>query len=255
MKISHECAEQVRQKEQARQARYYNRRARMTRVFSTGDRVWMYRPPRGTKATKLVHVWIGPLRIIEPAGYDNYVVRREDQNEEPEEFIAHLEYEEQHADDTPAGTFARATTAPVRAASAPAGSKRSRTTVAGTDVWGESGGKLVEIRRRRRRNKAGQYVLELELRPVGRECRETTGESTRWVSIIEYDKYFQDDLSEECTLARSQLQRAKGATKGRKESNGFNGHTVRTEIADGEPSRPVALDGRKSKDYRETENK
>lgn len=57
-----------------------------------------------------------------------------------------------------------------------------------------------------------------------------------------------EDLSEECTLARSQLQRAKGATKGRKESNGFNGHTVRTEIADGEPSRPVALDGRKSKE-------
>lgn len=217
MKISHECAEQARQKEQARQARYYNRRARMTRVFSTGDRVWMYRPPRGTKATKLVHAWIGPLRIIEPAGYDNYVVRREDQNEEPEEFIAHvsflttyhskvellqraaadlqaqLEYEEQHADDTPAGTFARATTAPVQAASAPAGSKRSRTTVAGTDVWGESGGKLVEIRRRRRRNKAGQYVLEFELRPVGRECRETTGDSgTRWVSITEYDKYFHD---------------------------------------------------------------
>ncbi|EEY65256.1 uncharacterized protein PITG_16893 [Phytophthora infestans T30-4] len=39
-----------------------------------------------------------------------------------------------------------------------------------------------------------------------------------------------EDLPEECTLARSQLQHGKGATKGRKEPNGFNGHTVGLEI-------------------------
>ncbi|KAI9992560.1 hypothetical protein PInf_017988 [Phytophthora infestans] len=57
-----------------------------------------------------------------------------------------------------------------------------------------------------------------------------------------------EDLPEECTLARSQLQRGEHATKGWKEPNGHNGRTVRTEIVDGEPSRPVALDGKKSKE-------
>ncbi|KAF4132442.1 hypothetical protein GN958_ATG18366 [Phytophthora infestans] len=62
-----------------------------------------------------------------------------------------------------------------------------------------------------------------------------------------------EDLPEECTLARSQLQRGEHATKGWKEPNGHNGRTVRTEILDGEPSRPVALDGKKSKEVSTSE--
>ncbi|KAE8965458.1 hypothetical protein PR001_g28726, partial [Phytophthora rubi] len=75
---SQQCAERARVEEQARQARYYNRRAKQTRSFEAGDRVWVYNPPRGPKATKFVHMWMGPLRVIEPAGYENYVLRRED---------------------------------------------------------------------------------------------------------------------------------------------------------------------------------
>ncbi|KAF4139589.1 hypothetical protein GN958_ATG11074 [Phytophthora infestans] len=57
-----------------------------------------------------------------------------------------------------------------------------------------------------------------------------------------------NDLPVECQLARSQLQRGKNTIKGWKEPNGLNGHTVKTEIADGEQSRPVTLDGKKSKE-------
>eukprot|EP00644_Phytophthora_capsici_P003712 jgi/Phyca11/40958/gw1.82.120.1 len=77
---SRKCAELARTREQERQARYYNRNARARREFHSGDRVWMYNPPRGPKATKFVHQWMGPLRIVEPAGYDNFLLEREDQS-------------------------------------------------------------------------------------------------------------------------------------------------------------------------------
>ncbi|KAE9258933.1 hypothetical protein PR003_g35008, partial [Phytophthora rubi] len=89
---SQQCAERARVEEQARQARYYNRRAKQTRSFEAGDRVWVYNPPRGPKATKFVHMWMGPLRVIEPAGYENYVLRREDKTGKPESIIAHVSF-------------------------------------------------------------------------------------------------------------------------------------------------------------------
>ncbi|KAE9289896.1 hypothetical protein PR003_g25429 [Phytophthora rubi] len=92
MKRSHECAEHARQREQERQARYYNRRARSKRQFQAGDVVWMYNPPRGKNATKFVHQWMGPLRILEPAGYDNFVLTREDKNGKTETLIAHVSF-------------------------------------------------------------------------------------------------------------------------------------------------------------------
>eukprot|EP00644_Phytophthora_capsici_P018563 jgi/Phyca11/49690/gw1.73.163.1 len=73
------CANEAREREQQRQAKYYNKRTRQRREFKVGDRVWMFRPPRGAKASKLVHNWIGPLRVMEPAGFDNFLLRREDQ--------------------------------------------------------------------------------------------------------------------------------------------------------------------------------
>ncbi|KAG2881385.1 hypothetical protein PC116_g24330 [Phytophthora cactorum] len=48
MERSHVCAERARDKEEARQARYYDRQRR---TFEAGDTVWVYNPPRGPKAT------------------------------------------------------------------------------------------------------------------------------------------------------------------------------------------------------------
>eukprot|EP00644_Phytophthora_capsici_P012947 jgi/Phyca11/80492/gw1.5.1025.1 len=78
MKRSSQCAEIARVREQERQARFYNRNVRNKREFQVGDRVWLYNPPRGPKATKFVHQWMGPLRIVEPAGYENFLLKRED---------------------------------------------------------------------------------------------------------------------------------------------------------------------------------
>ncbi|GMF52614.1 unnamed protein product [Phytophthora fragariaefolia] len=92
MKRSHECAEQARKREQERQARYYNRRVKNRREFRPGDLVWMHNPPRGKNATKVVHQWMGPLHIIEPAGYDNFALAREHKTGKKETIIAHVSY-------------------------------------------------------------------------------------------------------------------------------------------------------------------
>eukprot|EP00644_Phytophthora_capsici_P011242 jgi/Phyca11/110369/e_gw1.18.234.1 len=78
LKKCHKHAEHAREREQQRQARYYNRMERHKRTFKVNDRVWVYKPPRGVKASKFVHQWLGPLRIVEDAGYDNFVLERED---------------------------------------------------------------------------------------------------------------------------------------------------------------------------------
>lgn len=89
---SHACAEAARNKKQERQARYYDRRVRQRRTFEIGDRVWVYNPPRGPKPTKYVHQWMGPMRIIESAGSDNFVLQREDKTGAPEVIIAHVSF-------------------------------------------------------------------------------------------------------------------------------------------------------------------
>ncbi|OWZ13951.1 hypothetical protein PHMEG_00012644 [Phytophthora megakarya] len=79
MKSSHECAERARRKDQERQAKYYNQRnVRNKKSFKKGDRVWMYRLPRGAKATKFVHAWIGPMKIVDEVGNENYLIEREE---------------------------------------------------------------------------------------------------------------------------------------------------------------------------------
>jgi hypothetical protein len=212
MKAAHECAERARVREQARQARYYDRGVRNKRAFATGDRVWMFRPPRGREASKFVHSWIGPLKIVEPAGFDNYLIEREDQSGKTEQFLAHvsflasyhctplllkhaaadigaqLEYEgaeQQRPDEATTGEVVGATRVSVQVATAPrVRVKRSRQV---REVGGlRSGGELVEFRRRRRRNKAGRYVLEYELGPAGR----TAERERRWVTITEYEALF-----------------------------------------------------------------
>jgi hypothetical protein len=72
MATSRECAERARVREQTRQAKYYNRQVRGRRPWQIGDRVWLYNPPRGPKATKFVHPWMGPLRVREAIRYENY---------------------------------------------------------------------------------------------------------------------------------------------------------------------------------------
>lgn len=222
MKASHECAERARVKEQERQARYYNRKAKKSRDFNVGDRVWLFKPPKGPKASKFVHAWMGPMRISEPAGYENYLLEREDQDEAGERFLAHvsflttyhyptpvlaaaaaditaqLEYEDaagRTSNGTAAGTTSAATTAPVQTATAGSSGKRSGTAVARPAGEEESSTRLVEFRRRRRRNRAGQYVLEYELRPTRTDqhpARSRAGVS-QWVSIADYERLFGND--------------------------------------------------------------
>jgi cobalamin biosynthesis Mg chelatase CobN len=162
------------------------------------------------------------LRIIEEAGFDNYVVEREDDDEGHEQFIAHvsflityhspagwlgkvaedldarLQYEDggegQHeGDDEAATAVARATTAPVQAAAAAGAAKRDRRAARSEAAGAQSGAQLVELRRRKRRNRAGHYVLAYELRPDGSSARRSGGAgiASRWVSVAEYDQRFQ----------------------------------------------------------------
>jgi hypothetical protein len=226
LKESNECAEVAREREQRRQARYYNRRTRKKREFQAGDRVWMFRPPRGPKASKFVHQWVGPLRIVESAGYENFLLEREDDGGEREQFIAHvsflvtyrypatlldkaasdfieqLDHEDavEDEDDEPAPRAAvRAATAPSDAASSRRGKKRTTAAVGGAAATTADEEVLVELRRRRRRNKAGQYVLEYNVRSLAdyrrwrsREEAANGGDDNggRWLSISEYDELF-----------------------------------------------------------------
>eukprot|EP00644_Phytophthora_capsici_P000776 jgi/Phyca11/70598/gw1.16.586.1 len=87
MEQSRRCAEIARAREQERQAKFYNRNVRKKREFRVGDRVWLYNPPRGPRATKFVHQWMGPLRILESAGYENFLLKREDGSGKEEAII------------------------------------------------------------------------------------------------------------------------------------------------------------------------
>lgn len=78
MRLAHEIARTAIAKEQARQARYDNRRTRREWEFRVGELVWAFQPPRGPGITKLRHPWVGPCRTIEDAGFDNWRVWRLD---------------------------------------------------------------------------------------------------------------------------------------------------------------------------------
>jgi hypothetical protein len=174
--------------------------------------------PRGPKATKFVHPWMGPLQIVESVGYENYLLRRRDKTGKPEDIVAHASFlttykassawlQQAAADLTTeladegadslgltvpsAGASVLAAAVPSRPAMG-ANSKRRRGEAATrTTQWADASERLVETRRRRRRNKAGQYVLEIQLRPAGAAA--TTGDESgppRWVSVAEYDEPF-----------------------------------------------------------------
>ncbi|OWZ09357.1 hypothetical protein PHMEG_00017949 [Phytophthora megakarya] len=179
----------------------------MKRDFEPGDRVWMVRPPRGPKAFKFVHQWLGPLRVIEDAGYKNFLVEREDDGENHEQLIAHVSFlatyrqpmvlldavakalEEQlenedasgrtDEDDETADPVVRASAAPVNTV-VPGHSTKRRVTAMAREIAS---------------NVDGQYVLEYQLRLMrtGREAGHRDNTNTyerRWLSVAEYDEIF-----------------------------------------------------------------
>eukprot|EP00644_Phytophthora_capsici_P018769 jgi/Phyca11/132841/e_gw1.238.2.1 len=204
MTRAQQCAEQARIRVQERQARYYNRNVRNRREFKVGDRVWLYNPPRGQKATKFVHRWKGPLRIAEPVGYDNFRLIREDQTGETEEMIAHLLHENTECHDETAAAPVRAAAAIDRRATITGGGKTNRTAMDNTTDRYYTSGQLVERRRRRKRNKAGHYVLAYQLFPIGDPRQWTTRDgrhwttadrrpTARWVSLEGYERYHESE--------------------------------------------------------------
>lgn len=75
LKTARALAKEALEKEQARQAIYYNqRKVRQKASYAPKQLVWVYRPSRGPGITKFRHRWRGPAQVIEPAGYDNYRV-------------------------------------------------------------------------------------------------------------------------------------------------------------------------------------
>ncbi|OWZ07750.1 Enzymatic Polyprotein, partial [Phytophthora megakarya] len=85
-----ELAEVALQKEQARQAIYYNQRnVRQKSVFRPMQLMWLYRPARGPGITKFGHRWRGPAQVIEASGYNNYRVRM---LETGEELVTHCSF-------------------------------------------------------------------------------------------------------------------------------------------------------------------
>ncbi|OWZ02642.1 hypothetical protein PHMEG_00025760, partial [Phytophthora megakarya] len=210
VKISHKCAEIARRREQQREARYYVRKVRNKRKFKIGDHMGLFRPPRGPKATKSVHSWIGPLRIVADAGYENYLLQFEDGDGAQEQVIApihafwvnDIDGELQHENEDEVEwcesqatrrKVDRPTTAPVCATADGRTAKRSRSTMGSAEAGQRVRPQLVEVRRRRRRNNAGQYAFEYELRPVYRgECEGAANDDQRWVTIAEYDRLFNE---------------------------------------------------------------
>ncbi|GMF54435.1 unnamed protein product [Phytophthora fragariaefolia] len=179
----------------------------------------MFRPPRGPTATKFVHPWAGPMRIIDVTGCDNFLTEREDTAEGRVLFIAHvsflatyhqpeailaqaaadieaqLEYESQPEGEVDAEApreTTEATAAAMHAVTTKRTGKRPYQAGDAEDAWERQSEKLVELRRRQRRNKAGHYVLEYELQPV-RPTPGAPNSDKQWVSIIEYDELFEHD--------------------------------------------------------------
>ncbi|ETN08093.1 hypothetical protein PPTG_11961 [Phytophthora nicotianae INRA-310] len=69
------------QQDQRRREHYYNRQVRCRTNFKTGELVWVLKPPRGKGVTKLAHQWVGPAKLAENVGFDNWLVERQDLQE------------------------------------------------------------------------------------------------------------------------------------------------------------------------------
>ncbi|KAE9262265.1 hypothetical protein PR003_g33603, partial [Phytophthora rubi] len=76
-----EAAHAALAKDQLRRERYYNHRVRQDAHFEAGDLVWVLKPPKGKGITKLAHQWVGPAKIVQSAGFDNWEVVRDDTDE------------------------------------------------------------------------------------------------------------------------------------------------------------------------------
>ncbi|KAE8950864.1 hypothetical protein PR001_g33973, partial [Phytophthora rubi] len=152
---------------------------------------------------------------IEPAGYDNFLVEREDTDGDAERHIVHVSFlvtyyypkallkqaaadiaeqvDHERADEETASPV-RATMAQINAATAVRGRKPGRRAARSTRPEQQSSELLMELRRRRRRNRAGHYVLEFELRSVRDAARVTAADDgSQWVSIAEYDRLLEAD--------------------------------------------------------------
>ncbi|KAE8889840.1 hypothetical protein PF010_g2535 [Phytophthora fragariae] len=155
------------------------------------------------------------MRVIKPAGYDNFLVEREDTDGDAGRHIVHVSFlvtyyypkallkqaaadiaeqvDHERADEETASPV-RATTAQINVATAVRGRKRGRRAARSTRPEQQSSELLVELRRRRRRDRAGHYVLEFELRPVRDAARVTAADDeSQWVSIAEYDRLLEAD--------------------------------------------------------------
>ncbi|OWY91558.1 hypothetical protein PHMEG_00039807, partial [Phytophthora megakarya] len=156
----------------------------------------------------------------------NYLVRREDQNAELREYIAHVSflttyYEpadklrkaaddieaqlnhegqvEREVDVAQAGEVTGATAVATRPVTGAAGKRRRRSAATNEEAWRDESEQLVEVGRRRRRNKAGHYILEFRLRVARSEriLRSTNHDDggtddndARWASLTEYNELF-----------------------------------------------------------------
>ncbi|KAG3194604.1 hypothetical protein PC128_g9222 [Phytophthora cactorum] len=170
------------------------------------------------------------MRVIEAAGYDNFLVEREDTEDDPERYIGHVSFlvtyyypteslrriaadveaRLEHENTLESGTNLTATTKAVRAAqttitrpaTATRKDGRDQQTVASASADQQLDELLVELRRRRKRNRAGQYILQYEVQPAGR-AREPSNPSAedgehddegQWISIQQYDELSRDVL-------------------------------------------------------------
>ncbi|KAE8902825.1 hypothetical protein PF003_g13574 [Phytophthora fragariae] len=156
------------------------------------------------------------MRVIEPAGYDNFLVEREDTDGDAERHIVHVSFlvtyyypkallkqaaadiaeqvDHERADEETASACTSQRrlrlTQPLRSEA----EKRGRRAARSTGPEQQSSELLVELRRRRRRNRADHYVLEFELRPVRDAARVTAADDeSQWVSIAEYDRLLEAD--------------------------------------------------------------
>jgi hypothetical protein len=187
-------------REQARQARYYDRKARGEYQFEERQLVWVYQPPRGPGITKLRHQWLGPCRVMESAGYDNFRVKRLDGQGE---LLAHMslllpfnapastmdaaaaDLEHEWFEGLPApasgSTEEAGATAPARVARARWEPEAFLRRTAGGVFFKEYG-------RRVRRNPAGRYEVELDVEVLsGRAAGER-----RWLTLEEYEQLWVD---------------------------------------------------------------
>ncbi|POM58811.1 hypothetical protein PHPALM_36496 [Phytophthora palmivora] len=182
---AHEIAERARVREQEYQVKYYNRKTKQKRTLKPGDRVWMYKSPRGSKASNLVHQWIDPVRGVEPAGYTarvsflvTYYYPTALLKRIAADLTPQLEHEKAYEK---AASAVRSTATPVNTAISKRGKKmksgRNRINQLQSEV-------LVELRRRRRRNRAS--LSTNNNRPSVWNC-------SHWMTNDEYDKLFESD--------------------------------------------------------------